>query len=759
MASPIIAKELQKSIKAAFELAAKLHHPYVTVEHLVASLMDDTTVRGALDSFKSSPDKLKDTLLTFLSEQIEQINDETQANPQQTLAVERVLHRAAIHALNSESPMIDGARVLIEVFDEVESYAVYVLKQAGITALSLKEYVSHLAPSHALSSKHSKQDEPGLDDDEPAQDHDPLAEFTTNLVEEAAAGRIDPLIGRDKEVERAIYILARRRKNNPLFVGDPGVGKTALAEGLALRIYEGKVPQHLRSAIIYSLDMGALLAGTKFRGQFEERLKGVIKALQEQQNAIVFIDEIHTIVGAGMTSCGSMDASNIQKPALASGKLRCIGSTTHSDFKASFDHDRALSRRFQRIDVKEPSVDETVQILKGLKARYESHHHVRYENRALEAAAKLSQKFLRDLRLPDKAIDVMDEAGVIGQLKVGRKSTPKVTVKDIEAVVSRMAGVPAQSVSVSDRDHLKHLGDKLREVIFGQNEAVERIVSAIKLSRAGLRDPDKPVGSFLFSGPTGVGKTELAKQLAKAMGVEFLRFDMSEYSEKHTVSRLIGAPPGYVGFEQGGMLTDGVRQNPSCVVVLDEIEKAHPDLYNVLLQIMDHATLTDNTGRQADFRNVVLIMTTNAGAFEMSTRDIGFGSAADGVNVDRAKNAIERTFSPEFRNRLDAWVRFDALGKDTVLRIVDKEVALLSAMLKEKGLTLSISDEARQWFAEHGYDQAMGARPMARLVEEKLKRPLAETLLFENTTNASKLHIKVKNNDIDLQLENSHSKK
>lgn len=744
MAAPIIARTLQASIKAAFEMAAQMRHPYVTVEHLVLALLDDPTARQALEACGVDCKRLEAQLLEFIDENVETVGEDDDPSPQQTLAVERVLHRAAIHALNSDSPLIDGARVLVEVFEEPDSHAVYLLQRLGATALAMKQHVSH--SDGKLSSIGRKRLEPADAQDDMPAPAEPLEAFAVNLVEQAAAGQIDPLIGRDAELDRTIHVLSRRRKNNPLFVGEPGVGKTALAEGLALRIYQGKVPASLRSAVIYSLDMGALLAGTKYRGEFEERLKDVIRQLQEQPNAIVFIDEIHTVIGAGMTTGGSMDASNILKPALASGKLRCMGSTTHRDFKASFDHDRAFARRFQKIDIKEPSVQETIEILQGLKSHYEGFHHVTYDPDALEAAAKLSDKYLRELRLPDKAIDVMDEAGAMDQLRPEAERTKKVTLAEIEAVVSRMAGVPAHTVSASDREQLKDLSQQLRHVIFGQDAAIDRVVSAIKLSRAGLRDPEKPIGSFLFSGPTGVGKTETAKQLAKAMGVEFLRFDMSEYSEKHTVSRLIGAPPGYVGFDQGGLLTDSVRQHPSSVVVLDEIEKAHPDLFNVLLQVMDHATLTDNTGRKADFRNVVLIMTTNAGAVEMGGRDIGFAAAPSGGS-ERAKTAIERTFRPEFRNRLDAWIRFERLSPEVVLEIVDKEIHLLTDMLKDKDVTLTLSPGSRHWFAEHGYDAAMGARPMARLVEDKLKRPLADALLFGRLTEGGQVQVEIQDDE------------
>ncbi|MFI5308525.1 MAG: AAA family ATPase, partial [Polyangiales bacterium] len=569
------------------------------------------------------------------------------------------------------------------------------------------------------------------------------------------AGNIDPLIGRTLELERTMQVLCRRRKNNPIYVGESGVGKTAIAEGLALAIHEGRIPEVLKDARIYSLDMGALLAGTKFRGQFEERLKGVIKRLEEQKDAILFIDEIHTIVGAGATSGGSMDASNILKPALASGKLRCIGSTTYQEYK-HIERDRALARRFQKIEVGEPSLDEAIAILKGLKPKYEEHHGVAYDDAAVEAAATLAQKHINERFLPDKAIDVLDETGALDRLRPEAERVHRVTTSDVERVVSKMARIPEKSVSSSDRDRLLNLERDLGQVIFGQEAAIAKLVSAIRLSRSGLRTPDKPIGSFLFAGPTGVGKTELARQLAKVLGIELLRYDMSEYSERHTVSRLIGAPPGYVGFDQGGLLTDAVRKHPHSVVVLDEIEKAHPELFNILLQVMDHATLTDNNGRKADFRNTIVIMTTNAGAHEMSRGSIGFGEGRGGVSgrepdESKAKGAIERTFSPEFRNRLDAWILFGGLSREVILKVVDKELALLRAQLADKRVNLEISDAARGWLAEHGYDPTFGARPMGRLVEERIKRPLAEALLFGELAGGGTAHVDLSGDGITLR--------
>ena len=732
MAGPLIAKELQASFRNALAEAKRMRHEYLTLEHLLLALTRDARTREVLTACGANIKRLQERLEAFLGETVERLPEDVESDPQQTIGVERVLHRAAIHALSAEQKMIDGGDILVALFREEESQALYLLQQEGVGRLDILNFISH-----GISKDGSSDDEaaaPKASSEEGEGDaggqKNPLQAFTTNLLAEARAGRIDPLIGRAMELERTVQVLCRRRKNNPLYVGETGVGKTAIAEGLALRIHEGKVPEVLKDATIYSLDMGALLAGTKFRGQFEERLKNVLKALQKEKNAVLFIDEIHTIVGAGATSGGSMDASNLLKPALSSGELRCIGSTTYQEFKASFERDRALSRRFQKIEVGEPSVEETIQILEGLRSRYEKHHHVTYETEALRAAAELAAKHLNDRFLPDKAIDVMDEAGAAEHLRAPDARTGKVTVQDVETVIAKMAKIPEKTVTVSQREQIKNVESQLRAVIFGQDGAINDISSAIKLSRSGLRSPEKPIGSFLFSGPTGVGKTELAKQLAKVLGVEFLRFDMSEYSEKHTVSRLIGAPPGYVGFDQGGLLTDAVRKHPYSVVVLDEIEKAHPDLFNILLQVMDHATLTDNNGRKADFRNVVLILTTNAGAQEMATKSVGFGGSDSVTDPTRAKKAIERTFAPEFRNRLDGWILFSGLSPEIILKVVDKEVGLLQKQLEEKNVELVVTAKARGWLAEHGYDPAFGARPMARLVDNAIKKQLAEALLF-----------------------------
>jgi len=749
-AGPSISRELQEALRRAFAESQQQRHEYVTLEHILLGLLDDRGVREALTACGANLKRLRKNLQDYLDNNVEKLPEDADLEVEQTLGVRRVLQRAAMHVMSSEQDMIKGTAVLVQLFNEEESHAVYLLEQEGITKFALKRYVSHgitpdALPSDAGDDAHGEGAGAGGETDEEGEPiRDPIEAYTTELVAEAAAGKIDPLIGRKAELERTMQVLCRRRKNNPIYVGESGVGKTAIAEGLALAIHEGNVPEVLKNARIFSLDMGALLAGTKFRGQFEERLKGVIKRLEEHDDAILFIDEIHTIVGAGATSGGSMDASNILKPALSAGKLRCIGSTTYQEYK-HIERDRALARRFQKIEVGEPSLDEAIEILKGLKPRYEEHHGVKYDDDAVVAAATLASKHINERFLPDKAIDVLDETGSLDRLRPEDKRLRRVTVKDVELVVSKMARIPEKSVSSSDRDRLRTLGDDLSNVIFGQDQAIEKLVSAIRLSRSGLRAADKPIGSFLFAGPTGVGKTELARQLAKVLGIELLRYDMSEYSERHTVSRLIGAPPGYVGFDQGGLLTDAVRKHPHSVVVLDEIEKAHPELFNILLQVMDHATLTDNNGRKADFRNTIVIMTTNAGAREMDRGRVGFGGeGGDGtpgsgprlnitgktMDESKAKGAVERTFSPEFRNRLDAWILFRGLSPEVILRVVDKELSLLRSQLTDKRVTLDVSDAARTWLADNGYDPAFGARPMGRLIESKIKRPLAEALLF-----------------------------
>jgi ATP-dependent Clp protease ATP-binding subunit ClpA len=728
-----IAKDLETTILAAFQEARERRHEYVTLEHLLYAMSQERNGIRMLLAVGADPKALYATLTKFLTEGIESLPDEgdKRREPEQTMAFRRVMARAAAHVQSSGRQRIDLGDVLAALTRETDSQAAYLLDQQGVSRLDVLNYISH---GIAKSGRGKQQPGDGalLGEDEEGgdADKDPLEAYCSNLNERAEKGQIDPLIGRAAELQRTIQILCRRRRNNPLYVGEPGVGKTAIAEGLALAIHEKRVPTAIEKAVIYSLDLGALLAGTKFRGQFEERLKGVIGSLKEKPESILFIDEIHMLVGAGATSGGSMDASNLLKPVLASGELRCIGSTTHKEYKSSFERDRALERRFQRIDITEPTVEETVLILAGLKSRYEKHHGVTYSDTALRAAAELSSKYINERQLPDKAIDVLDEAGAAERLLPENERHAVIGPELIETVIARMAKIPPKSVSTDDQEALGKLEGQLKEVIFGQDPAIQSLVSAIKLSRSGLGPVERPIGSFLFSGPTGVGKTELAKQLAKAMGVEFIRFDMTEYMEKHTVSRLIGAPPGYVGFDQGGLLTDAIRKTPHAVLVLDEIEKAHPDVFNILLQVMDHATLTDNYGRKADFRHVVIILTTNAGAREMTSNTLGFGPQKS--TDEHGKTAIERTFSPEFRNRLDAWISFSQLSPEIILKVVDKFVAELASQLAEKKVTLDLVPAARLWLAEKGFDKHYGARPMARLIQDQIKRPLADAILFGN---------------------------
>ncbi|MBI4672407.1 MAG: ATP-dependent Clp protease ATP-binding subunit ClpA [Chloroflexi bacterium] len=716
-------RSLEQALREAQSEARKRRHEYITLEHFLLALTKESRTRQVLAECGVNLKKLEQDLEAYLKKNVQPLPGRAPVEPEASVALERVLNNAAWHAQSAGQPVMESGDLLAALLDEPESQARYLLEQQGVMRLDILRYISH-GIGRATPRESIGAGAPSDDQDAPARD--PLAAYTTDLVALAEKGKIDPLIGRDAELERTIQVLSRRLKNNPLYVGDPGVGKTALVYGLARRIHEKQVPDLLQDARIYALDMGAVLAGTKFRGQFEERIKGVLKALEAKPNSILFIDEIHTLVGAGATSGGSVDASSLIKPALASGELRCIGSTTHEEYK-TLERDRALARRFQKIDVLEPSVEETVQILFGLKEQFEKHHGVTYTDAALRAAAELSAKHILERFLPDKAIDVLDEAGARERLRLDADATRIVDRADIERVVALMAKIPAESVTGDERTRLQNLDAALRSHIFGQAKAIEAIVAAIRLSRAGLRTPNKPVGSFLFFGPTGVGKTELARVLARALGVDLLRYDMSEYSEKHTVSRLIGAPPGYVGFDQGGLLTDAVRRQPYSVVLLDEIEKAHPDLFNILLQVMDHATLTDNTGRKADFRNVVLIMTTNAGARELTATPIGFKSIDSG---DAARKPIENLFNPEFRNRLDAVVRFDSLSRETILKIVDKQIGELRAALRPKNVTLELSAAARTWLAEHGYDKNFGARPMGRLIDDQLRKPLAEAMLF-----------------------------
>ena len=731
----MITRELQATLNLAADEAIRRRHEFLTLEHMLYAILKDPTGSDVIRNCGGDLEKLRRDLEDFFNENMRPLVEGRDQFPEQTSGFERVLERAALQAQASGRLKIDAGNILAALFQEANSHARFLLERQGLTRLDVLNYISH---GVSKSNPAGGEEMPGLGDEEederPARD--PLAAFTINLVERAAQGRIDPLIGREAELERTMQVLCRRRKNNPVYVGDPGVGKTAIAEGLALKIHKGEVPDALKGAEVYALDMGALLAGTKYRGQFEERLKAVIAALKQKPGVILFIDEIHTIVGAGAVSGGSMDASNILKPAFASGELRCIGSTTYAEYKASFERDRALARRFQIIEISQPNVSDTIKILQGLKSYYEGHHNVKYSEEALRAAAELSAKHINDRYLPDKAIDVIDEVGAAATLRPAEERPELITEHDVELIVARMAKIPPKTVSASDKERLQNLETELRSVIFGQDHAIAQLVNAMKLSRSGLSHPDKPIGSFLFSGPTGVGKTELAKQLARVLGVEFLRFDMSEYMEKHTVSRLIGAPPGYVGFDQGGLLTDAIRRTPYAVLVLDEIEKAHPDIFNILLQVMDHATLTDNNGKKADFRNVVLILTTNAGARELSGEKIGFRqtatarAAGTGGTGSKGKGVIERTFSPEFRNRLDAWIAFDALSFETIERVVDKFIEELRAQLAEKNVTIELTEAARAWLARKGFDQQFGARLMARLIQSRIKEPLASELLF-----------------------------
>ena len=734
----MISKELEGTLNTALKEAKSRRHEYVCLEHLLYALLQDKDASGAIINCGGDIDRLRKGLEEFFQNHLETLPGGSDHQPQQTLSFHRVLQRAVIHAQSAEKKEINGGNLLIAMFREPDSYAVYLLQEQGITRFDLVNYISHGISKIAAAEEWSQSEEEQSEEEKPDRRVKPLEAFAVNLVAKAQQGNIDPLIGRDDEIERTIHVLCRRRKNNPIYVGDPGVGKTALAEGLALKIHHGKVPDVLKNAVIYALDMGALLAGTKFRGDFEARLKGVLAGLKKLPNSILFIDEIHTIVGAGATSGGSMDASNILKPALASGELKCIGSTTYHDYKSYFERDRALARRFQRIEVPEPSQDEAYKILEGLKPHYEKHHGVHYSTGAIRAAVQLSAKHINDRKLPDKAIDVIDEVGAAVKIQPPDKRKKSIGAKDIERIVAKIAKIPPRSVSTSDKEQLQNLDRDLKLTVFGQDTAIDTLTSTIRLSRSGLGHPEKPIGCFLFSGPTGVGKTEVAKQLAHTMGIEFIRFDMSEYMEKHTVSRLIGAPPGYVGFDQGGLLTDAINRNPYAVLLLDEIEKAHPDLFNILLQVMDHAALTDNNGKKADFRNIILIMTTNAGAREMSGTPLGFGARS---NAGKGKEAIEKMFSPEFRNRLDAMIVFNSLSMDIIERVVDKFIIELDHQLNEKKVFLQLTVKARRWLAEKGYDPSFGARPMARLIQNEIKRVLADEILFGQLQSGGKVEV------------------
>jgi ATP-dependent Clp protease ATP-binding subunit ClpA len=742
-----VSKDLQQTLQAAVGEARRRRHEYVTLEHLLHAMTKDKVASEVLLACGADLKLLEKELEEYLDRTLESVSG-TQ-DPEQTAAFQRVLQRAAWHVQGSGRTELNAGDVLVAITRERGSHAVYLLEKQGVRRLDILQYISHGIGKEGEDGG-GEPGEEGGDEGGPRPVKDPFRTFTVNLNERAAQGLIDPLIGREPELERTIQVLCRRRKNNPVFVGEPGVGKTAIVEGLALRIHQKKVPAVLEKAAIYSLDMGALLAGTKFRGEFEQRLKGVIAGVKKTPHAILFIDEIHTIVGAGATTGSSMDASNLLKPALASGELRCIGSTTFHDYKQTFERDHALARRFQKIEVHEPTVEDTIKILRGLKKVYEDHHGVVYTPRSLRAAAELSAKHINDRQLPDKAIDVLDEAGARDRMRADAKRRHRITGRDVERVVAKIAKIPERTVSADDEQQLRALEPELKKVIYGQDGAIEAIASAIKLARSGLASPERPIGNFLFSGPTGVGKTELAKQLARILGVEFLRFDMTEYQEKHTVSRLIGAPPGYVGFDQGGLLTDAIRKTPYAVLLLDEIEKAHPDIYNLLLQVMDHATLTDNNGRKADFRHVVLVMTTNAGAHELSARRVGFGT--DQSDPGNARNAIERTFSPEFRNRLDAWVAFDSLPPEVILKVVDKMVKELETQLAERKVHIDLTPEGRAWLAEKGFDRKMGARPMSRLIQNEVKKPLAEKILFGELHDGGTVRVEVEADGQKLRL-------
>ncbi|MBP6095311.1 MAG: ATP-dependent Clp protease ATP-binding subunit ClpA [Methyloversatilis sp.] len=737
----MIAQELEVSLHMAFVEARQKRHEFITVEHLLLALLDNPSAAEVLRACAVNIDDLRKELAAFINEHTPVVDGSEEIDTQPTLGFQRVIQRAILHVQSSGKKEVTGANVLVAIFGEKDSHAVYFLQRQGVTRLDIVNFISHGITKAAQPAAASKpESEQGEQEQDAGQAGGALDSFTQNLNAQALMGKIDPLIGRDGELERVIQTLCRRRKNNPLLVGEAGVGKTAIAEGLARRIIEGRVPDILADATIYALDMGALLAGTKYRGDFEQRLKSVLKQLLDNPNAILFIDEIHTLIGAGAASGGTLDASNLLKPALSSGQLKCIGATTYTEYRGVFEKDHALSRRFQKIDVNEPSVEETVSILKGLKSRFEQHHGVKYSATALSSAAELSARYINDRHLPDKAIDVIDEAGAAQRVLPKSKQKKVIGKTEIEEIVAKIARVPSQHVSNDDRSALRNLDRDLRNVVFGQDKAIDALATAIKMSRSGLGNPHKPIGSFLFSGPTGVGKTEVARQLAYCMGIELIRFDMSEYMERHAVSRLIGAPPGYVGFDQGGLLTEAVTKKPHAVLLLDEIEKAHPDIFNILLQVMDHGTLTDNNGRQADFRNIVIIMTTNAGQETLQKSVIGF---TNDRQVGDEMVDIKRLFTPEFRNRLDAIISFSPLDKEIILRVVDKFLMQLEGQLQEKKVEVVFSDKLRSWLAESGFDPLMGARPMARLIQDTIRSALADELLFGRLTSGGKVTIDV----------------
>ena len=747
----MINQELEQNLNSAFKIAQDQKHEFVTVEHLLLALLENSDAKDLLSSNNINIEQLKLDLEEFISSTTPKVANDSEIDIQPTLGFQRVIQRAVFHVQSSGKSEVKGSNVLVAIFSEKESQSVFLLEQLGLTRLDAVSYLSH-----GKNESNDQGTSENVESNEP-ESNTALEQFTTNLNKEAIEGRIDPLIGRNSEVERVVQILARRSKNNPLLVGESGVGKTAIAEGLAKLITENKVPDLIKDSVIYSLDMGALLAGTKYRGDFEERLKEVLKELEEDSGAILFIDEIHTIIGAGATSGGVMDASNLLKPALAKRGLQFVGSTTYKEFRGIFEKDRALSRRFQKVEVSEPSIDETYNILKGLKERFEEHHEIKYTDGSLKAAASLASKYINDRFLPDKAIDVVDEAGARQKLVSASKRKKTISELDIEKIVASIARIPEKTVSSSDKKSLEKLEENLKRVIFGQDEAVESLSSSIKLARAGLRVEEKPVGSFLFSGPTGVGKTEVSKQLAKIMGIEFVRFDMSEYMERHTVSRLIGAPPGYVGYDQGGLLTEAVNKHPHSVILLDEIEKAHPEVFNILLQVMDHGSLTDNNGRKSDFRNTIVIMTTNAGAQDMSRASMGFQSQD---HTSDASEMIKKTFSPEFRNRLDGIVQFNPLPTEVIKTVIDKFLVELQVQLEVQKVQLEVSDDVRDWLLENGYDKNMGARPMERLIQNSIKKMLAEEILFGELSKAGGIaYVDLVENEISIKFkENSKQK-
>jgi ATP-dependent Clp protease ATP-binding subunit ClpA len=743
-------KELEQTLNDAFRQAREQRHEFMTVEHLLLSLLENKSAIGVLKACGANLNALHNELSIFINENSPILSNDDERETQPTLGFQRVLQRAVFHVQSSGRKEVTGANVLVAIFGERESHAAYFLSRQNIARLDVVNYISHgitkISEDDQEMGDNISMDEDGQQEESGTS---PLDAYAVNLNEQAKLGKIDPLIGRELEVERTIQILCRRRKNNPLYVGEAGVGKTAIAEGLAKKIVDNEVPDVLSDATIYALDLGALLAGTKYRGDFEKRLKGVINQLKQQEGSILFIDEIHMIIGAGAASGGVMDASNIIKPVLASGDMKCIGSTTYQEYRGIFEKDRALSRRFQKIDVSEPSIDETVKILQGLKSRFEEHHAIKYTNQALRSAAVLTDRYITDRLLPDKAIDIIDEAGASQQLLAPSKRKKSIGVTDIENIIAKVARIPSKTVNSNDKDVMKNLERNLKMVVFGQDQAIETLSSAIKMSRTGLGNPQTPIGAFLFAGPTGVGKTEVTRQLAQIMGIELVRFDMSEYMERHTVSRLIGAPPGYVGFDQGGLLTDSINKHPHAVLLLDEVEKAHPDVFNLLLQVMDHGTLTDANGRKTDFRNVIIVMTTNAGADRLSRASMGF------THQDHKSDAMEvikRVFSPEFRNRLDAIIEFNALDIITIQNVVDKFLVELQAQLDEKKVIMDIDESARIWLGTNGYDKVMGARPMARIIQEKIKKPLAEELLFGKLVHGGHIIISEKDDDIHIEI-------